>query len=392
MKFSSAGESHGKGLTVFIDDVPAGLALSSEAINKDLARRQQGYGRGGRMLIEKDKVEFLSGVRFGRTTGAPIALWIENRDFKNWTEIMAAEGEPTDEKKFIRPRPGHADLAGYYKYNLTDLRDALERSSARETASRVAAGTVAKALLQQVCEAEVFCHVIKLGGLSVDETALATDMQALKERAESNDLRCGGPDELLQQMRDHVDKTRKNGSTLGGTVEVVATNIPAGLGTYVQWDRKLDGLLAQAMMSIQAVKAVSVGRGDIAGDVPGDAFHDEITLTADKQSITRPTNRAGGLEGGVTNGAAVVTRVTMKPISTLIKPLTSVNLESGEEEQAHFERSDVTAVPACGVVAEAMMALTLASALQDKVGHDCVDDMKAALAAYQSRLQPAPVQ
>lgn len=388
MRFLTAGESHGKGLTILIDDIPSGLPLSSEKINADLRRRQQGYGRGGRMQIETDTIEFLSGVRFGKTTGAPISLFIKNKDFSNWTEIMAAEGEPVETKKFIRPRPGHADLAGFYKYDLTDLRDSLERSSARETAARVAAGAVAKALLSEF-DVTVFSHVTQLGGLNVEVKDLPESFQELHARAEANDLRCGAKDEALQKIREHIDATRKAGSTLGGTVECVALNLPPGLGSYVQWDRKLDGQLAQAVMSIQAVKAVAIGAGASGGEVTGTDFHDEIRLK-ETGELYRPTNRAGGLEGGVTNGAPLVVQAVMKPISTLLKPLTSVNLETKVEEQAHFERSDVTAVPACGVVTEAMVSLVLAKALMDKFGRDTVSDMRQAYEAYKARLKPLP--
>jgi chorismate synthase len=388
MRFLTAGESHGKGLTIVLDNVPAGIPLTSQWINQDLVRRQQGYGRGGRMLIEKDSAQLMAGVRFGKTTGAPVALFIENRDFVKWTEIMAAEGEPCEDKKFVRPRPGHADLAGFYKYGLTDLRDVLERASARETAARVAAGAVAKALLAQV-GIEVFSHVTKLGGVAVDRASLPSTWAELHERAEANDLHCGANDTVLTEIRTLIDATRKAGSTLGGEVEVVALNVPPGLGSYVQWDRKLDGQLAQAVMSIQAVKAVAIGDGLLGGEVDGHLFHDEITLTEGGQ-VRRPTNRAGGLEGGVTNGEAVIVRAVMKPIATLLKPLTSVNLETKEEESAHFERSDVTAVPACGVVAEAMVALVLAQALTDKFGSDTVADIQQAMASYRDRLTPGP--
>lgn len=386
MRFLTAGESHGKGLTILLDNVPAGVELSSEWINRDLARRQQGYGRGGRMLIEKDTAQFMAGVRFGKTTGAPVALFIENRDFVKWTDIMAAEGEPCEDKKFVRPRPGHADLAGYYKYGLTDLRDALERASARETASRVAAGAVAKALLAQV-GITVFSHVTKLGGVAVDRSSFPPTWEAVAEQAEHNDLRCAAPESMLIAVRQLIDDTRKAGSTLGGEVEIVALGVPPGLGSYVQWDRKLDGQLAQAVMSIQAVKAVAIGAGATGGDVDGSQFHDEITLSEGGQ-VRRPTNRAGGLEGGVTNGEPVIVRAVMKPIATLLKPLTSVNLETHQEESAHFERSDVTAVPACGVVAEAMVALVLARALTEKFGGDTVADIRQAMAAYRERLSP----
>jgi chorismate synthase len=373
-----------------IDDYPAGVPLDMTLLNGDLARRQVGYGRGGRMRIETDTAKINSGVRFERSTGAPIALWIENRDFANWTEVMAAEGQAgpaADDRKFVRPRPGHADLAGYYKYGLTDLRDVLERASARETAARVAAGAMAKMLLNAL-NIQVFSHVINLGGLPVD--TLPDSYEAIQARAEGNDLRCAGSDDTLQRMRQHIIDTNKAGTTLGGDIEVVVLNAPAGLGTYVQWDRKLDGQLAQAVMSIQAVKAISIGDGLLGGQVPGSAFHDAIQKTSD-HTVTRPTNRAGGLEGGVTNGMPIIVRAVMKPISTMRVPLDSVNLETGESEQGHFERSDVTAVPACGVVAEAMVAIVLAKAIMDKFGHDSLAEIQRNLAAYTQTLKPVTV-
>jgi chorismate synthase len=387
VRFLTAGESHGKGLTILVDDVPAGLPFDFELLAKDLARRQIGYGRGGRMKIETDSAEVTSGVRFSTTTGAPIALFIQNRDFQNWTDIMSADGPPTDAKRFMRPRPGHADLAGFYKYGLTDLRDALERSSARETASRVAAGAVAKMLLKAL-GIDVFSHMTKLGGIVA--TDLPEDFTALHTRAESNDLRCAAPDTVLDAMRAAVMDALQAGTTLGGEVEVVALNVPPGLGTYVQWDRRLDGQLAQAVMSIQAVKAVAIGDGQLGGDVTGSEFHDAITPTG-LDSVTRPTNRAGGLEGGVTNGMPVIVRAVMKPISTMRTALGSINLETGEAETAHFERSDVTAVPACGVVAEAMVAVVLARAVMDKFGHDSLRDIQASLNAYREQLKPVPL-
>lgn len=384
MRFLTAGESHGKGLTVVVDDYPAGVPLSPVFINAELARRQVGYGRGGRMKIETDTAEILSGVRFEKSTGAPIALFIQNRDFQNWTQVMAAEGERTleaDEKKFVRPRPGHADLAGYYKYGHTDLRDVLERSSARETAARVAAGAVAKSLLKAL-GIEVFSHVTSLGGIRVPVAEYPDSLEAFHTRAENNDLHCVGSKETQKAIREHIDTARMEGTTLGGEVEVIALNVPPGLGSYVQWDRKLDGLLAQAVMSVQAVKSVSIGAGDLGSELPGSEFHDEILVSPDGKTLTRPTNRAGGLEGGVTNGMPVVVRAVMKPISTMIKPLRSVNLETGEAEQAHFERSDVTAVPACGVVCEAMVAIVLVQAMLDKFGHDQLTEIQQALSFY----------
>jgi chorismate synthase len=373
---------------VLIDHFPAGVPLSGEDINPDLFRRQQGYGRGGRQKLEKDTVRFQGGVRFGVTTGAPIALFIENRDFANWAGIMDAEGqlgEAAENRKFVRPRPGHADLAGCMKYDLSDLRDVLERASARETAARVAAGAVAKALLRAV-GIDIVSHVTRLGGISVPAEQLPADLSKIREMAEANDLRCVGDEAVQAVMRRAVDEARMAGNTLGGIVEIIALNVPPGLGSYVQWDRKLDGRLAQAVMSIQAVKSVTIGQGDEGGDRPGSEFHDEIRLTEVAKTLYRPTNRAGGLEGGVTNGEPVIVRAVMKPIATLLKALTSVNLETAQEEAAHFERSDVTAVPACAVVAEAMVAIVLAQALLEKFGHDTLGDIQNALAAYRQRL------
>jgi chorismate synthase len=392
MRFLTAGESHGKGLTVLIDNFPAGVLVDSERVNADLARRQVGYGRGGRMKIEKDQAEVLSGIRFNRSTGAPIALWIENRDFKNWTDVMSATGDWTEAaegKKFVRPRPGHADLAGYYKYHLSDLRDVLERASARETAARVAAGAVAKCFLEEAAGIRIISHVIKLGGIAVSPEELPEHFDEILNRAESNDFRCAGADETMARMKEAVDAALQEGTTLGGTVEVIAINMPPGLGSYVQWDRRLDGILAQALMSVQAVKSVSIGAGEEGADLPGSDFHDEILLH--EKALYRPTNRAGGLEGGVTNGAPLVLKAVMKPISTMRKALRSLNLETVQEESAHFERSDVTAVPACGVVCEAMAAIVLAGALLEKFGGDSLPDIQAAISHYLNRLTPSPI-
>ncbi|MCA9806333.1 MAG: chorismate synthase [Cyanobacteria bacterium HKST-UBA06] len=378
IRFYTAGESHGKGLTVWLDGFPAGLELDVAFINHHLARRQKGYGRGGRMAIETDEIEILNGTRFCVTTGAPLSLWVKNRDYQNWTDIMDPMGQApdgSDEKAFHRPRPGHADLAGHFKYGHQDLRNVLERSSARETAARVAAGGVALCLLRAF-GISIYSHVTGVGGVEVDRSTLPTSHDAIEARAESNDFRCAGPDDLLTAMKARIDDARKEGVTLGGRVEVVALNVPPGLGSYGQWDRKLDGQLAQALMSIPAVKAVSLGDGFLGSQVDGSQFHDAITFDADGR-IARPTNRAGGLEGGVTNGQPVVAEVVMKPISTMLKALDSVNLKTGQAEQAHFERSDVTAVAACGVVAEAMMALTLANALVEKLGGDSLEEMQA---------------
>lgn len=369
MRFLTAGESHGPQLTVIVDDVPRGVPLTAEWVNTDLRRRQVGYGRGGRMQIETDTVHIKSGVRFGHTTGAPIALVIENRDYAKWVDVMAVEGEPPehDEKRFTRPRPGHADLAAHYKYGLQhDLRDALERASARETAARVAAGAVAKALLTQH-GILMTSHVTLLGGIAANTDSHGLTVTEITHRAEANDLRTLADEATYQAMKHAIDEARMTGTTLGGEIEVVADGVPAGLGSYAQWDRKLDGLLAQAVMSVQAVKSVSIGAGATIGQVPGHMAHDPIEAS-ETGTFTRPSNHAGGLEAGVTNGMPVVVRAMMKPIATMRTALPSVNLETGETETAHFERSDVTAVPACGVVCEAMVALTLATAWQQRHG------------------------
>ena len=384
MQFLSAGESHGKGLSIMLEDVPAGLHIDVDFINHQLWRRQQGYGRGGRMQIETDTVEIMSGVRFGVTTGAPVALWIKNRDYANWENIMDPLAQPSDiseKKSFHRPRPGHADLAGHYKYGLDDLRDVLERSSARETASRVAAGAIAQLLLQQVCGVEFLSHVIELGSIKPNPNDIPTGFTELKQTVESNDLRCAGSEALLAEMRAKIDAAQEAGVTLGGRIEVIGVNIPAGLGSYVQWNRRLDGQLAQAVMSIQAVKSVSIGYADLAPVVTGNLFHDGIHLNTDNNTIERTSNNAGGLEGGVTNGQPLIVQAIMKPISTMRTPIESVNLKTMSSEKAHFERSDVTAVAACGVIAEAMVALTVANALQHKYGSDSVSDIKQHLKA-----------
>ena len=391
MRFLTAGESHGPQLTIIVDDVPAGIPISVNAMNHQLARRQQGYGRGGRMIIETDRAQVKAGIRFGKTTGVPIALLIENKDYSKWVEVMAVEGEPTPEaleKRFSRPRPGHADLAAFYKYGLADLRDALERASARETAARVAAGAIARQLLSAF-DIEITSHVVQLGPVRVDEATIPTSVNAIEAIAECNDCRTTGNDAIVAAMHSAVDEARMAGTTLGGEVEVVVDGLPPGLGSYAQWDRKLDGQFAQAVMSIQAVKSVSIGAGAEGAARDGANFHDAIVPT--KDGLQRPTNRAGGLEAGVTNGQPLVIRAVMKPIATLRVPLDSVNLDTGAAEAAHFERSDVTAVPACGVVAEAMVALVLARAVMDKFGHDCLGDMLQAKKMYEERLAPTPI-
>jgi chorismate synthase len=379
LRFLTAGESHGPGLTVIVEGLPAGLPVDREAIDADLRRRQGGYGRGGRMKIEKDAVEILSGVRHGATLGSPVSLLVRNRDFSNWSDVMSADpqGEEARERRRLRhPRPGHADLAGAVKYGTTDLRNILERASARETAARVAAGALARALLLQV-GVEVRSHVVRIGaaalapGRTVGRDELA--------QVEESPVRCVDGD-VSRAMMAEIDRAKKDGDSVGGELEVVARGVPAGLGSYTHWDRRLDGRLAQALMSIHAVKAVALGAGFDAGATRGSAFHDEI-VWSEEHRIERPTNRAGGLEGGVTNGEPIWARAIVKPIPTLLIPLRSVDLRTREPQKASVERSDTCVVPAAGVVAEAMVAWVLADALLEKLGGDSLDELLAHLKA-----------
>lgn len=361
-RFLTAGESHGKCLTAIIEGVPAGIKINPDNINAQLARRQQGYGRGSRMQIEKDKVIINSGVRHGYTTGAPVTLVIENRDWQNWTIPMSVE--PVDienpevkqlvqEKRITHVRPGHADLSGAIKYNHKDVRDVLERSSARETAIRVAVGAFAQELLKEF-NIDIFSHVVQIGSISVNKKNLPQDYIYLREKAENSDLRCAD-DKACEKIKQLIDRTKEEGDALGGIFEVIATNLPVGLGSFVHWDRKLDGQIAQAIMSIPAIKSVSIGLGEDAGKLPGTEVHDEIFPEENAGTYTRKTNNAGGIEGGMSNGMPIVVKAAMKPIPTLKKPLKSVNIETGEEHIAHYERSDVCAVPAASVVGEAML-------------------------------------
>lgn len=394
LRFLTAGESHGPALVVIIDGVPAGLPLSADDIARDLARRQLGYGRGRRMAIERDRAEILSGVRHGKTIGSPIALKIDNRDWTNWQHSMAV-GEPTDDLPgarralVTRPRPGHADLSGGIKYDRDDLRDVLERASARETAARVAAGAVARQLLAAF-GIEIASHVTGIGGAHVSDPS-AVSFERANAIAWDDEIHCADP-KAAEAMKNAIDAAKEAGDTVGGTFEVIAHQVPAGLGSYTTWDRKLDGRLAQALMSIHAIKSVGIGLGHEAGLRPGSQVHDEI-VTPDKSGpsgtlpgISRPTNRAGGLEGGVTNGEDVRVTAAMKPISTLMKPLRSVDLTTMQESPAAIERSDVCAVPAAAVVGEAMMAFVLAEAFLEKFGGDTIDDARAALQQYNARV------
>ena len=398
VRFLTAGESHGRALVVILEGIPAGLALDPEAITRDLRRRQGGYGRGRRMAIECDRADLLSGVRAGETIGGPIAMMIENRDWKNWQYTMRVapdkssdssenndppevEGGGARRAPVTRPRPGHADLAGVAKYGRTDVRDVLERASARETAARVAAGAVAKQLLARA-GATITSHVFVLG-----EAALPAGTVVSFERAaalpDDSPVRCVDSD-VERRMIAGIDCAKEAGDTIGGAFEVIVKGLPVGLGSYTQWDRKLDGRLAQALMSIPAIKAVGIGLGPEVAVRPGSRVHDEIvpdTSGLHATGVARPTNNAGGLEGGVTNGEDLRVSAWMKPISTLMKPLRSVDLTTMQESPAAIERSDVCAVPAASVVGEAMVALVLADALVERFGGDAIADLERAVAA-----------
>jgi chorismate synthase len=402
LRFLTAGESHGPALVVIVEGVPAGVPLSERDLSPDLARRQLGYGRGRRMAIEQDRAEIRSGVRRGETLGSPIALEIRNRDWNNWQHTMSVEATPDESvpgarrPAVTRPRPGHADLAGGVKYDRQDLRDILERASARETAARVAAGAIARALLRQL-GIEITSHVVRIGPAALADPQAVTFAEA-KALAADDDVRCVDAD-VAAAMRRGIDAAKEAGDTVGGAVEIIAHGVPPGLGSHVQWDRKLDGRLAQALMSIPAIKAVGIGRGADVGALPGSRVHDEILLAPDGGSgtvpgILRPTNNAGGLEGGITNGEDVRVTAVMKPISTLMKPLRSVDLATMSESPAAIERSDVCAVPAAAVVGEAMVALVLANAVLEKFGGDTLADIDAACRRFatsmHARLAPQP--
>ena len=377
MRFLTAGESHGPGLSIIVDGVPAGLAIDGAAIDADLRRRQLGYGRGARQRIEHDRARITGGVRHGRTTGAPVALWIENRDAVNWERVMSVIPLAEGPDAVTRLRPGHADLAGALKYGHEDVRDVIERASARETAARVAAGGIARAILATV-DVDVLSETIRIG----DVTATA---RFDREAIEASEVRSGDP-AASARMVSAIGAARDAGDTLGGVTAVRASNVIAGLGSYAQWDRRLDGRIAQALASIPSAKGVEFADAFDAAGERGSRVHDPIERRG--TGFGRPRNRAGGLEGGVTNGEDVVVRVAFKPISTLMKPLPSVDLRTGEAAPAHVERSDICIIPAAGVVAEAMLALVLADALCAKFGEDTIDDITSAVARYRERLKP----
>jgi len=384
IRFLTAGESHGPALSAIIEGLPAGLPVDIEGINYELYRRQQGFGRGGRMKIETDRLEILSGVRSGKTLGSPVAFVIQNKDWENWTEIMAVEkGSPG--REISKPRPGHADLSGSMKYDFDDIRNVLERSSARETAMRTACGAFAKQLLKYF-NIEIFSHVLQIGPVKADPEKFSEILLSMQinKIADQSPVRCLDK-EAEEAMVEHIKKTKSAGDTCGGVFQVVVKNVPPGLGSYVHWDRKLSGQLAVAVMSIQAVKGIEIGAGFGAAGLPGSQFHDEIIY--ENQTFQRKTNNAGGLEGGMSNGMDIVFQVFKKPIPTLMKPLESVDVKTKEIFQAHKERSDITAVPACAVIAEAAAAPVIANAFLEKFGGDNITDIEKSFQSYLERLK-----
>jgi chorismate synthase len=388
IRFTTAGESHGKGLVAILEGIPAGLTLLAQDVDRDLGRRMMGYGRGARMKIESDQVEFLSGVRAGETLGSPIALLVWNRDWENWSDVMApapeVAGESRRRRRVVRPRPGHADLVGALKYDRTDARDILERASARETAARVACGAVCRRLLREF-GVEIGSHVVELGSVAASPPDPLP--APLNDAADESPVRC--LDQAASQaMVAAIDAATAARDTLGGVVEVVVRGLVLGLGSHVSWDRKLDGRLAQALMSIPAIKGVEIGLGFDAARKAGSDVHDEIVRggSGETGGFARRSNRAGGLEGGMTTGEPIVIRAAMKPISTLRRPLETVNLETGTSARAQSERSDVTAVPAAGVVAEAMAAIVVAAAMREKFGGDSLAEMRRNYSGYLAAL------
>ncbi|BCP63731.1 chorismate synthase [Streptococcus parasuis] len=381
MRYLTAGESHGPRLTAIIEGVPAGLPLTAEDINKDLERRQGGYGRGSRMQIETDRVEITAGVRHGKTTGAPITLNVTNKDHQKWLDIMAVEDieEKLKSKRRIKhPRPGHADLVGGMKYRFSDLRNSLERSSARETTMRVAVGAVAKRILEEL-DIEIANHVVVFGGKEIDVPDGLTVAQ-IRERAAASEVSIVNQ-EREEEIKAYIDQVKRDGDTIGGVVETIVGGVPAGLGSYVQWDRKLDAKLAQAVVSINAFKGAEFGLGFKTGYLQGSQVMDEILWT-EEDGYTRRTNHLGGFEGGMTNGQPLIIRGVMKPIPTLYKPLMSVDIDTHEPYKATVERSDPTALPAAGVVMESVVATVIATEILDKFSSDNIEELKAAVASH----------
>lgn len=374
MRYLTAGESHGPQLTAIIEGVPAGIAISLDEINQELARRQGGYGRGGRMKIEKDRVQITSGIRHGKTLGSPITMIVENRDWKNWQTVMSVEEvaeKDTQLRKVTKPRPGHADLVGGMKYQHRDLRNILERSSARETTMRVAVGGLAKQILKAL-DIEIASHVVNLGGIEATVPE-AISVKEIQQAAEASEVNMIDPS-IEEAVKTKIDETKRAGNTIGGVVEVRLENVPAGLGSYVQWDRKLDGKIAQAIVSINAFKGVEFGVGFQAANLPGSEVMDEITWQED-QGYQRKTNHLGGFEGGMTNGEQIIVRGVMKPIPTLYKPLMSVDIDTKEPYKASVERSDSTAVPAAAIVAENVVATVIATEILEQFHSDNIADL-----------------
>jgi chorismate synthase len=384
LRYLTAGESHGPGLTAVVEGFPAGVPVDAAALNRDLKRRMQGYGRGRRMQIETDEVEIRSGVRWGETLGSPITLAIENRDWKNWQKTMSPRAEDRDPTLAVtRPRPGHADLAGVLKYDHRDVRNVLERASARETAARVAVGALAKCLLAPF-GIRVFGWVSEIGGIRAEHSSLSPEVVAA--RAEESQVRMADADAEARIIA-LIDDCKKRGDTLGGVVEVVALGLPPGLGSHVQWDRKLDGRLAQALLSIQAAKGVEIGLGFETARLPGSKVHDEIHLDDETGGFVRHTNNAGGTEGGMTSGAPLVVKTAFKPLSTLMSPLASVDIATKEESKGAIERSDVVAVPAAAVIAETVVAWVLADAFLEKFGGDSLGEIRRNYDGYLAQVR-----
>jgi chorismate synthase len=388
LRYFTSGESHGEALVAFLSGLPAGLAVDQAFVDRELWRRQQGYGRGGRMKIETDRAHFLSGIHHGKTIGSPIAVLLANRDWQNWKESLPVEpGDPEKHKRVASPRPGHADLAGALKYDFTEARYVLERASARESAARVAIGALAKLLLREL-GVEVLSHVIAVGAVSIADREVDWEQIEPLSRKDEILLSCADP-EAEQRMKEEVDKVLRTGDSVGGVFEIVARNVPPGLGSYVQWDERLDALLAAAVMSLQAVKAVEIGSGIQAAHSQGSAVHDEIGYqrASGFAGFTRTRNNAGGIEGGVSNGQEVRVRGYLKPISTLRRPLQSVDFATREPVKAAYERSDVCVVPAAGVAGEAMVALTLARCALEKFGGDSLRETKRNFQGYLDQLK-----
>ncbi len=388
LRYLTAGESHGPGLTVIVEGMPAGLPLRAEQVDFWLAERQKGFGRGGRMGIEKDRVRVTAGLRSGRTLGSPLAFWVENRDWANWTQIMDPAGNSESHVRAVaitRPRPGHADLAGGLKYGLDDLRDVLERASARETTMRVAAGAVALRLLEEL-GIGLAAHVVRIGGVGLKRDS--PSFEDVAARSFASEVRC--VDEAVsKRMMGRIRQAKARGDSLGGVFEVRARGLPPGLGSYVHWDRKADARIARALMSVQSVKAVEFGLGAEAAELPGSRVHDEITWKArpGREGYQRATNRAGGVEGGMTNGEELVVRAAMKPIPTLLKPLRSVDMADHKPYRSKYERSDVCTVPAGAVVGLAVTAFEIAAMALEKFGGDSLAQVKGALAAYRREIE-----